>query len=127
MMSFNEPDGCGSGQACISAQAAVDAYKKYMMPLRARGVQIGGPAITNGPKGLPWLKDFLTKCTGCVFDFQPLHMYDVATNAAYFRNYLSDMIVLMPNRQIWLTEVCTSPLHYISMYLAKYHTVAWQW
>lgn len=106
-MSFNEPDGCYSGQACMSAQAAVDAYKKYMMPLRSRGVQIGAPAITNGPNGVPWLKNFLQLCTGCVFDFQPIHWYDEASNVAYFKNYISDMMKMIPNRRIWITEVCT--------------------
>lgn len=105
LLAFNEPDGCGGGQACMTPQAAVEAYMKWMMPY-ASSFSLGAPAVTNGPTGVPWLKSFISLCTGCKIDFVPMHWYDSATNVAYFKNYMADATVAAGNRPLWITEVC---------------------
>lgn len=34
----------------------------------AKRASPGAPAVTNGPNGLPWLRQFLSLCTGCKID-----------------------------------------------------------
>lgn len=71
ILAFNEPDNC-MGQACMSPQRAVDAYRKYIMPFSGRAA-LGAPAVTNGAGGLNWLREFLRLCGGCQIDFVPIH------------------------------------------------------
>jgi hypothetical protein len=49
------------------------------------------PAVTNGaaPMGLAWLDSFFAACSGCQIDAVAIHIYDSATNIAYFKNYIS--------------------------------------
>jgi hypothetical protein len=68
---FNEPD-LGS-QSNINATYAASLWKQYINPLASSGIQLGGPAVTNGPGGRPWLAEFLSACSGCKIDFIPLH------------------------------------------------------
>jgi hypothetical protein len=75
-----------------------------MMPF-AKRASLGAPAVTNGPNGLPWLRQFLSLCTGCKIDFLPIHWYDAADNAAYFYWYLNQIRVAGANRDVWITEV----------------------
>ncbi|KAL5313579.1 hypothetical protein ACEPPN_018000 [Leptodophora sp. 'Broadleaf-Isolate-01'] len=103
ILAFNEPDACGGGQACMSSQHAVDAYRKYIMLFVGRAA-LGAPAVTNGPGGLTWLREFLHLCTGCEIHFVPIHWYDSATNVAYFTNYVQEAHNAAGGRQIWLTE-----------------------
>ncbi|KAI9047133.1 hypothetical protein LZ554_008587 [Drepanopeziza brunnea f. sp. 'monogermtubi'] len=94
----------------MSPQRAVDAYRKYMMPFAHREISLGAPAVTNGPNGLPWLREFVRLCTGCQIDFLPIHWYDAATNILYFKNHLAEAHAVTAtgggggSRQIWLTE-----------------------
>ncbi|EKD19510.1 glycosyl hydrolase 53 domain-containing protein [Drepanopeziza brunnea f. sp. 'multigermtubi' MB_m1] len=94
----------------MSPQRAVDAYRKYMMPFAHREISLGAPAVTNGPDGLPWLREFVRLCTGCQIDFLPIHWYDAATNILYFKNHLAEAHAVTVtgggggSRQIWLTE-----------------------
>ncbi|CZT11720.1 uncharacterized protein RCO7_08681 [Rhynchosporium graminicola] len=55
ILAFNGPNACDGGQACMSSQHAVDAYRKYIMPFVGRAA-LGAPAVTNGPGGLDWLR-----------------------------------------------------------------------
>jgi hypothetical protein len=113
LLSFNEPDACGWGQACMSPQAAVDAYRKYMMPFTGR-CSLGAPAVTNGAGGLSWLREFLRLCGGCQVNFVPIHWYDSATNFQYFYNYIGDANAAAHSqpgpRDLWVTEAHPLPL-----------------
>jgi hypothetical protein len=40
-------------------------------------------------KGLAWMDAFIKSCTGCTIDAIAIHIYDSATNVAYFKNYIS--------------------------------------
>jgi hypothetical protein len=39
--------------------------------------------------GLAWLDSFFAACSGCQIDAVAIHIYDSATNIAYFKNYIS--------------------------------------
>lgn len=103
LLSFNEPDRCASGGSCMSAKDAANAYRTYMNPFSGRAY-LGAPAVTNGPSGMEWLKEFLSLCTGCHIDFVPLHWYDSATNFGYFKNYLTNAHTIA-RMNIWIAEV----------------------
>lgn len=79
LFSFNEPDLCGSGSACMNVSTAVSTYKQYMQPLAGKAL-LGAPAVTNGASdtstiGLDYLSSFLSSCTGCTIDFVNVHWY----------------------------------------------------
>jgi hypothetical protein len=88
----------------MSPQAAVEAYRTYLMPFANRA-SLGAPAVTNGGSGLPWLKEFLRLCTGCKIDFVPIHWYDSASNDAYLKLYVNQAYKAAGGREIWITEV----------------------
>lgn len=102
LLAFNEPDH--AGQANMSPESAAEAYKTYMQPWAGQA-RLGAPAVTNGPApmGMAWLRNFMNACSGCTFDFVPVHWYDSATNIAYFKNYLTDAHA-QTGKPIWLTE-----------------------
>lgn len=95
----------------MSPQQAVDIYRRYLMPFSNRA-SLGAPAVTNGPSGLKWLRDFLYLCNGCKVDFVPIHWYDRANNPDYFKRYIEEanrVAHSQPgNRDLWLTEVHSS-------------------
>ncbi len=57
--------------------SVVTAWRQYMEPTIAlkEKMYLGSPAVTNGPKGLPYLESFLAACTGCNIHFIALHWY----------------------------------------------------
>jgi len=101
-MGFNEPDN--SGQANMSPSSAATAWKSFIQPLASKGIRLGAPAVTNGGGGVPWLKEFLSNCTGCTIDFIPIHWYATTppTNT-YFRSYVNTVYTTF-NKPIWITE-----------------------
>jgi hypothetical protein len=88
ILGFNEPDN--SGQSNMSPQQAAAAWKQYIQPYGSRA-KLVSPAVTNGaaPMGLAWLDSFFAACSGCQIDAVAIHIYDSATNIAYFKNYIS--------------------------------------
>ncbi|KAK0114834.1 hypothetical protein ONS96_013317 [Cadophora gregata f. sp. sojae] len=102
LLSFNEPDRCASGGSCMSPKDAANAYRTFMVPFAGRAY-LGAPAVTNGPSGMKWLKEFLSLCTGCHIDFVPIHWYDSATNVGYFKNYIADAHAVA-GHDLWITE-----------------------
>lgn len=106
LMSFNEPDVCYSGSACMSVADAVTAYKAHMQPFAGKAL-LGAPAVTNGaaPYGLTWLQQFMTKCTGCRFDFIVVHWYsNHYAGATYFESFINDVRKVANGKPIWVTE-----------------------
>ena len=67
-MSFNEPDIIA--QANMDVGPAVDVYKRFMFPQRAKGAKISAPSVSSGsgkneagiPMGTGWLSQFLSQC-----------------------------------------------------------------
>lgn len=110
LLAFNEPDSCFSGQSCISPADAVTAYKKHMMSFAGQA-SLGAPAVSNGPNGIAWLKQFMKLCTGCWIDFVPIHWYGQATNYGYLYEYIQSASLAAPGKEIWITEVRYSSVH----------------
>jgi hypothetical protein len=103
LLAFNEPDI--STQSNMDVPTAVAAYQEWMQPFTCQ-VRLAAPAVTNGgpPMGLTWLQNFLESCTGCTIDVIPIHLYDSATNTAYFQSYIQEAYAAGGNRPLWITE-----------------------
>ncbi|OCF38843.1 hypothetical protein I317_07385 [Kwoniella heveanensis CBS 569] len=106
LLSFNEPDLCINGSACMSVTSSVTAYKKYMQPFAGKAM-LGSPAVTNGgsPSGLTWLENFIGNCTGCQIDFITIHWYSNKwAGATYFKYQVEQARKIAGGRPIWITE-----------------------
>jgi hypothetical protein len=110
LMSFNEPDFCISGSACMNVSTAVSYHQQYMQPFAGKAL-IGAPAITNSggtdanPMGLQYLQYFLGNCTGCDIDFINLHWYsNKYAGASYFESHINSARAIAGGRPIWITE-----------------------
>lgn len=99
-LGFNEPDN--GGQANLSPSAAAILWKTNILPIPRTRFRWGAPAVTsNQATGLPWLHQFFGNCTGCVFDFLPIHWYGSDVNA--FTTYVQ-LLHTTFNLNIWITE-----------------------
>ncbi len=66
VLAFNEPDL--SSQANMNATFAAKLWIQYLEPLRASGIKLGSPAVTQN--GAWWLREFFQACNGsCTVDF----------------------------------------------------------
>lgn len=109
-LSLNEPDH--KEQANMDPQSAAKLHIASMNPLAGQ-VAIGSPAITNGAgtnplMGIDWLTQWFSACAGnCKVDFVAFHWYDSASNIAYFKKHVQDVINLAAQNgvgKVWLTE-----------------------
>lgn len=120
----------------MTTDEAVALWKKEIEPLKRDGLALVSPAVTNGvksdsgaPMGVPWLKEFIAKCSGCSIDGVALRniclasllalliltsamttdWYDSASHVDYFTSYLQEAhdSLKLP---IYLTEVFTSEI-----------------
>ncbi|KAF9256366.1 hypothetical protein L218DRAFT_1026466 [Marasmius fiardii PR-910] len=97
LLGFNEPER--GDQAAISARDAANLWKTKVMKV-SKNVRLGGPAVSAGPTGQQWLRDFFTACNGgCRVDFLPIHWQ--GTNN--FNQYIKDMHNMF-KKPIWVTE-----------------------
>ncbi|KAF2743007.1 glycoside hydrolase family 128 protein [Sporormia fimetaria CBS 119925] len=115
VLSFNEPDQCGNGGACMQhIPTTVDEHRRWIEPLRSKygdRLIVGSPAITNGVgdpangniMGLPYLKEFLKQCHGCQIDFVVIHWYDSARNPGYFKWHV-EQVHRETGKPVWITE-----------------------
>ena len=110
LMSFNEPDFCISGSACMNVSTAVYYHQQYMQPFAGKAL-IGAPAVTNSgstganPMGLLYLQYFLGNCTGCTIDFVNLHWYsNKYAGASYLESHINSARAIAGGRPIWITE-----------------------
>lgn len=55
--------------------------------------------------GTAWLDEFLDACSGCTIDCIAFHIYDSATNVAYYQSYITS-IGKKYGKPTWVTEVC---------------------
>ncbi|KAI0916567.1 hypothetical protein AcV5_003021 [Taiwanofungus camphoratus] len=102
ILGFNEPDL--GAQSNLSPQAAAQAWQTHIEPFAGRA-KLVSPAITNGgpPMGTAWLDAFLAACAGCTIDAIAIHIYDAATNIAYYESYIAG-VVAKYNKPVWVTE-----------------------
>jgi hypothetical protein len=90
-----------SKQSNLSPGDAANIWKKYIQPLHAQGVRLGAPAVSSAATGPEWLASFISACTGCTFDFVPLHWY--GEGSQNFEQYVKDFHDLF-NHTLWVTE-----------------------
>lgn len=65
-LAFNEPDL--QSQANMDPATAAKLWIQYLEPLRATGIKLGSPAVTQN--GAWWLRQFFQACNGsCTVDF----------------------------------------------------------
>lgn len=105
-MSFNEPDVCYTGSACMTVNDSVSTYQQYMQPFAGQAA-LGTPAVTNSgaPAGLTYLSEFMGNCTGCTFDFVAVHWYsNKYAGAAYFEEFINETRAVAKGLPIWVTE-----------------------
>lgn len=104
LLVLNEPDSCVDGGVCVTVEEAVPIYQKYMNKYGGKA-QLGAPGVTNGPAGLPWLKNFMNKCSDCQIDFVVAHWYGYYSEGIVpeFTNYIDEFIATF-NKPVWLTE-----------------------
>ncbi|KAJ7195437.1 glycosyl hydrolase catalytic core-domain-containing protein [Mycena pura] len=100
LLAFNEPDF--DQQSNMNATYAAQLWMQYIEPLKDSGVRLGGPAISSGATGQPWLTDFMAACSQCTIDFIPFHWYGDGTGGFY--DYLYQLHGQFPNQTLWITE-----------------------
>ncbi|KAF1984043.1 glycoside hydrolase family 128 protein, partial [Aulographum hederae CBS 113979] len=103
---FNEPDLTSNyGGSNIDPVKAAARWIKDIEPLRAYGVKLGAPAVSNldSTGGGGWMQKFFTACNGsCHTDFMPLHYYGSFTRYFDFIYYAKSLYG--DNNTFWLTE-----------------------
>lgn len=102
ILTFNEPDSAGSGQATMSPALAATIWKKYVDPLADKGIRLGSPATTGTDSGIEWLKQFYGNCTGCRIDFIATHWYGSFQGLAA---HLGNLYNVFNGTTMWVTEL----------------------
>ena len=106
---FNEPDI--SSQADMSVETAVDFWSKHVLPAKKNipSFTLGSPAISNGPNGIPWLKDFIHRLGGiekASIDVIVIHYY--SPNVEHFKQYVQEVYNTF-GKPLWINEfACTT-------------------
>lgn len=84
---------------------AASLWVQHIQPLRAHGVRLGSPAVSNAPSGIPWLSEFFGNCTECTFDFIPIHWYGEGLDN--FKDYVESFHGKFSS-SIWVTEFAST-------------------
>ena len=72
ILGFNEPDL--AVQSNCSPERAAEVWKSTLEPLKAKGYRLGSPAVTGGPGGKEWMREWFKACAGgCNPDFVAVH------------------------------------------------------
>ena len=83
LMSFNEPDNCGGGGACLSVPDAISAHTTHIAPLRTGGTKVTTPCTQNnvGSSGIgtEYMASFLSNFPSNSFDAIAFHWYGPGT------------------------------------------------
>ncbi|KAF9535091.1 glycosyl hydrolase catalytic core-domain-containing protein [Crepidotus variabilis] len=102
ILGFNEPDHGEQGN--MDPGRAAQLYKEIMVPLHNGGTRVSSPAVSNGPNGLEWFKQFVQACgslEACGVDFISAHCY--ATDTAYVQKTFQDWHDTY-GLNVWVTE-----------------------
>jgi len=127
ILSFNEPDFVDESN--ILPEDAAKLYMQFIQPLKAKGIRLGGPAVTASPTGVPWLQAFFQACTNCTIDFLPLHWYGSGVEAFY--GYIWSIHGQFPQYPIWITEYAETStntsdvLDFMNQTITYMDTLAW--
>lgn len=106
---FNEPDINSQADMCV--KDAVELWQQYVLPVKQKHPDYvqGSPAISNGPNGIPWLKEFIQQLGGLdnsKIDVIVLHYY--SPNVRHFKQYVHEAYATF-QRPIWINEfACTT-------------------
>lgn len=103
ILTFNEPDGQGGGQATMTPAHAADLWRQYIEPLHASGIKLGSPATTGSNGGIVWLQQFMGNCTDCHVDFLATHYYGDFQGLASHLGHL--YYAFNATLKIWVTEL----------------------
>jgi len=57
---FNEPNE--PSQCNMAASDSVSYWMNDMVPLRSKGINLGGAATTSAPNGLTWVQNIIQDC-----------------------------------------------------------------
>ncbi|ETN41927.1 uncharacterized protein HMPREF1541_03866 [Cyphellophora europaea CBS 101466] len=106
IFSFNEPDLCVQGSACMTVERALVAYERFIQPFAACGVKLAAPSVTNAGSGFIWLSQFLGNATqrNLTVDIINIHWYASPYNQQYFQDYMVNASRIGGDRPIWITE-----------------------
>lgn len=106
IFSFNEPDFCIPGSACMSVERALVAYERYIQPFAECGIKLAAPWVTNAANGFVWLSEFLGNATqrNLTVDIINIHWYASPYNQQYFQDYMTEAYQRFGRRPIWITE-----------------------
>ncbi|RDB28679.1 Alkali-sensitive linkage protein 1 [Hypsizygus marmoreus] len=107
ILAFNEPDF--DKESNMKPTEAADLWMKYLEPLKADGIRLGGPAITAAGTGKPWLEAFFAACKNCTVDFLPLHWYGEGEESFY--QYIGEIHGLYPKLPLWITEYASTSVN----------------
>ncbi|ORY81481.1 glycosyl hydrolase catalytic core-domain-containing protein [Protomyces lactucae-debilis] len=105
ILTFNEPDGFGGGQATMTPAKAAELWQKYVEPLKQHNMSLGSPACTGSNGGIIWLEQFLGNCSSstCTVDFITTHWYGDYQGLADHLGHLNS--VANGTKKIWVTEL----------------------
>ncbi|THV03872.1 hypothetical protein K435DRAFT_240184 [Dendrothele bispora CBS 962.96] len=107
LLAFNEPDF--DQQSNIDPNFAAQLWMQYIEPLKSSGIKLGGPAVSSGATGVPWLQAFFSACSNCTIDFIPIHWYGVGVEGFY--DYMWQVHSQFGNRTVWVTEYADTSLN----------------
>jgi hypothetical protein len=105
LLTFNEPDLPQQGNM------SVDEALSHWDQLEATGKKLSSPAVSNGPDGVKWLDDFMSKAqaSGKQVDSIALHWYgssgsSTQQNLDAMKAYINQVHEKYPDKPINLTE-----------------------
>jgi hypothetical protein len=104
LFSFNEPDACYDGSACMTVAQSVVGYQQYMQPFAGQ-VKLGAPAITASGLYDGYLSQFMGNCTTCQIDFINLHWYANVYAFSYLQSHIETAHKMFPGYPIYVTEI----------------------
>ena len=105
LLTFNEPDLASQGNM------SVDEALSHWDQLEATGKKLSSPAVSNGPDGVKWLDEFMSKAqaSGKQVDSISLHWYgssgsSTQQNLDAMKAYIDQVHQKYPDKPINLTE-----------------------
>lgn len=100
-LGFNEPDH--PSQANMNPQQGAALWRKFMLPLKARGYRLLSPAVTSAPSGVKWLKEWKRQCPSCWKSIDGLALHYYGKSASGMQQYIANMHKTF-NKPIHVTE-----------------------
>ncbi|KAL9086436.1 MAG: hypothetical protein Q9159_004148 [Coniocarpon cinnabarinum] len=109
LLFMNEPDmGQDVGGSDVDPSDAAKLWQDQFGTLKSShpNLQLGSPAVSNGPSGFPWLAEFFSACDGkCEPDFMAIHYYGPADGFfAYIQLVNQTFGNITSKGGIWVTE-----------------------